>query len=149
MAPESPTDAAQGSMQLASYNDEKAQEFRIWLREKARSGVVFGANGVRECSFVPKEDIEKYFDIGTDRDLWKVDALLKAARRNHPHNVHPDDVARDCPRVFSILIRIGYQQFIHEFVSKDQLHDHALPFTPDKETLFPKLEGGRTFFKAF
>jgi hypothetical protein len=29
------------------------------------------------------------------------------------------------------------------------LQDHALPFGPDKEALFPKLESGRTFFKAF
>jgi hypothetical protein len=66
LARESPTDAAQGSLQLASFNYEKAQEFRKWLSEKTRSGVIFGVNGVRKCTFIPNKNIKEYFDINLD-----------------------------------------------------------------------------------
>ena len=150
MAPRTPAEPARGSPYI-----QEVDKFSRWLDEQERTGITFEATAARKRSFISDADITGYFnrylDPQSDADSWRVESLVRAATQDNPVNlkVQTDSVARVCPKVFAILTRIGRPSFIHAFVSEDELHDHALPFGPDKERLFPRLVGGQNFFKDF
>ena len=102
----------------------------------------------QQCTFIAKTDVACYFNCERDGDIRRVKGLVDAATR-HSGNPHYDSVVRHCPRVFCILVNIGQQQFIPDFVSKNDLHDDNLPFGPRAFSAFPRLKGGTTFEEQF
>lgn len=128
-----------------SVYEQEVTEYRAWLREHSRTGYIFDTDSARQTHFFFDEDIQGEISCATETKEHKLKKLIAAAMNGKA--VQARDIATECPKVFSILLAIGQQQYIGHFVSLENLHDEHLPFKSDDD--FPVLPGGGTFWKDF
>ena len=131
------------------FTDPTIQEFEDWIQSHQCPGVIFKPESTASACFVPDKDIQEYFDCSRESNHNKVKKLVEAATRQSTGPVNARTVAESCPKIFTILVLIGYSRFIPSFVRNARLRDRRLPFRADEARLFPKLEGGTTFFDKF
>ncbi|KAL9108230.1 MAG: hypothetical protein Q9227_006968 [Pyrenula ochraceoflavens] len=142
-------DPQSSSTQHDVFTDPTIQEFVDWIQHNRRPGVIFEPDATKSADFVPDKAIEEYFDCSHDINHAKIKRLIEAATRQSLGTVNARAVAKSCPKVFTILVLIGRSRFISSFLQNARLHDRRLPFRDDEVRLFPKLEGGTTFFDEF
>lgn len=131
------------------FTDSVIQEFINWVEEHKCAGATFKPDFVERPDFIPDSAIKEYFSCYQDSDHERVKKLVAAATKHSSTPANAKAIAQKCSKVFTILVVIGYPHFISNFVQNARLHDRRLPFRADEARLFPKLEGGTTFFDAF
>lgn len=139
----------QGSAYHDIFTDPSIQEFLNWVDEHCCPGVIFKPDSIESSKFLPDKAIEEYFDCRHDNNYKKIRRLVDAATKRSSVPVNAKAIAQNCPKVFTILVKIRQPHFISSFVKNKRLHDRRLPFRADETRLFPKLEGDSTFFEEF
>jgi hypothetical protein len=117
-------------------------EFIRWVKDKSVTGTLGPVPAVNH-PFMPLPRLETYLKDGN-----KTRILLQALFPNGDSPVEPEEVWRNCIKVFSILLLIGKGSFIQHFVQHDQLWDSKLPFLSSPHH-FPPATGNDQFFVAF
>lgn len=122
--------------------DPDITKFINWVEKSSDNGTL-GPGLAVERPFMPLGRLESYLKDG---NITKT--ILRALFPNSEPSIGPQEVWRNCLRVFSILLLIRKGSFIPHFVQHDQLWDSRLPFlSPPRH--FPTAAGDDGFFDAF
>ncbi len=119
------------------------QEFLNFIENQRLQGTRV-ADPEADRSFVPDPALNAYFDD------HRVTRLLWALFPEGDFPAQPEDIRRNCLKIFSILLLIGKGNFIGSFVQHEGLWDQRLPFDPSREPRnFPKSTTNPQFFAIF
>ncbi len=116
-------------------------EFIKWVQDQSIQGTL-GPSPLVNQPFMPGPRLETYF-----KENSRTKTLLRALFPNRDPPITPEEIWRNCIRVFAILLLIGKGTFIQHFVQHDQLWDSKLPFVSDRG--FPLTTGIDSFFEPF
>lgn len=122
--------------------DPEISGFIKWVESHSEHGTL-GPDPAHKISFMPLPRLVSYL-----KENNKTKRLLRALFPNSDPPIEPEEVWRNCIRVFSILLLIGRGSFIRHFVQHDQLCDSKLPFSSPPPH-FPSEAGDDGFFDAF
>jgi hypothetical protein len=122
--------------------DPDISEFMRWVESQSVIGTLGPVSAVN-CPFMPLPRLETYLKEGS-----RTRRLLGALFPHRELPVGPEDIWRNCIKVFSILLLIGKGSFIQHFVQHDQLWDAKLPFL-SRPRHFPPSTGKDNFFESF
>jgi hypothetical protein len=115
--------------------------FMRWVENQSVKGTLGPVPAVNH-PFMPLPRLETYLKDGN-----RTRALLQALFPYRQPPIEPEEVWRNCIRVFSILLLIGKGEFIQHFVQHGQLWDSKLPFSSAQH--FPPTASGGAFFDLF
>lgn len=122
--------------------DSDILKFTRWVKDQSVPGNL-GADPDVKALFMPLPRLENYL-----KEKNTTERLLRALFPNSEPLIEPEEVWRNCIRVFSILLLIGKGQFIPHFLQHDQLWDSKLPFSSPPRH-FPPTVGDEPFFELF
>jgi hypothetical protein len=116
------------------------QEFLDWVDKSSTQGLIDPASSDRP-RFLPADTLKGYLQANGYQNMKK---LLRVVFQDQEAPVSAEEVARKCPRVFCILLRIGKASFIRNFLQRDHLQDNFLPFNAEfPPAHFPRCPSDR------